>query len=60
VTLPGDRGVLLCHARHPADVAAIQKVLAELDPGFDLAEPFSRVKEAIAEGRKMGVSKPAA
>jgi hypothetical protein len=56
VALPNDRGRLLCHERYPGDVEAIKKVLAELDGGMDLAEPFTRVKEAIAEARKMGVT----
>lgn len=56
VALPNGRGRLLCHKRHPGDVEAIQKVLAEIDGGMDLAEPFARVKDAVAEARKMGVS----
>lgn len=60
VALPGNSGRLLCHANHPADVEAIRKVLAEADGSLDLAEPFTRVKEAIAEARKMGVTRAAA
>jgi hypothetical protein len=60
VPLPNGRGKLLCHARHPGDVEAIGKVLADLD-GLDLTEPFGRVREAIAEARKTGVTgRPAA
>jgi hypothetical protein len=60
VALPNNRGALVCHARHPGDVEAIRKLLADLDGGLDLAEPFGRVKEAIAEARKMGVTSRAA
>ena len=60
VALPNGRGRLLCHARHPEDVEAVRKVLAELDGGLDLTEPFMRVKEAIAEARKTGVAGRAA
>ena len=56
VSLPGGRAALVCHAQHPGDVEAIGKLLATIDGGVDLAEPFNRVKEAIAEARKMGVT----
>lgn len=56
VPLPNGRGKLLCHARHPGDVEAIGKVMADLDGAMDLTEPFTRVKEAIAEARKTGVA----
>jgi hypothetical protein len=55
----GSGGPLLGHPRFPADVAAIQDVLARLE-GLDLAEPFGRIREAIAEARKMGVTGRAA
>jgi len=53
------RGPLLCHPRFPGDVAAVQELLGRLDDGFDLAEPLGRIREAIAEARKMGVPKSA-
>ena len=56
VPLPGGRAALVCHARHPEDVEAIGKLLETINGGVDLAEPFGRVKEAIAEARKMGVT----
>jgi hypothetical protein len=31
-----------------------------VDPAVDLAEPFARVREAVAEARKMGVTNRAA
>ncbi len=46
---------LYCHARHPGDVDAIRELLAKTH-SIDLAEPFARVKEAMGEARKMGVS----
>jgi hypothetical protein len=60
VPLPGGRGALVCHPRHPEDAGTITNLLAGLG-GVDLAEPFNRIKEAIAEARKMGVAnRPAA
>ena len=50
------RGTLYCHPRYRADVAAARELLARLDSTFDLAEPFTRIREAIAEARKMGVA----
>jgi hypothetical protein len=50
------RGKLYCHPRFRADVAAGRELLSRLDSTFDLAEPFSRIREAIAEARKMGVA----
>jgi len=31
-------------------------MLHRIDSAFDLAEPFSRIREAIAEARKLGVA----
>ncbi len=55
-TLAGNSS-LRCHPRFPDDVALIRERLARLDAGFDLAEPFARIREAIGEARKMGVHK---
>jgi hypothetical protein len=55
------RGPLLCHSRFAStDVPAARELLARLDSAFDLAEPFSRIREAIAEARKLGVNGRAA
>jgi hypothetical protein len=51
------RGTLYCHSRFHADVTAGRDLLARLDSTFDLAEPFTRIREAIAEARKMGVNR---
>lgn len=59
---PGNgRGPLLCHSRYAeTDVATARELLGRLDSAFDIAEPFSRIREAIAEARKLGVSGRAA
>jgi hypothetical protein len=57
---PGGRGRLWCHPRFPADAPAVQDLLGQLDANFDLAEPFARIREAITEARKMGVTGRAA
>jgi hypothetical protein len=46
-------GAILCHPCHPADVAAARALLEQLDRSLDLNEPFGRIREAIAEARKM-------
>jgi hypothetical protein len=53
------RGPLLCHPRFPGDVPAVRELLGRLDEGLDLAEPLGRIREAIAEARKMGVTRSA-
>lgn len=53
---PG-RGPLLCHPRFLEDVVRGRDLLGPLDAGFDLVEPFVRIREAIGEARKMGVHK---
>jgi len=66
----GDDGIELVHARasvplilasrHSDDQLIVIDRLDRLDPSIDLAEPFTRIREAIAEARKMGVSNRAA
>jgi hypothetical protein len=46
---------LFCHAQFPEDVAAIRTALEKLG-SVELGEPFARIREALAEARKMGVS----
>jgi hypothetical protein len=46
---------LYCHAGFPDDVP-ILSALAEKLGQFDLAEPFARIREAMVEARKMGVT----
>jgi hypothetical protein len=53
------RGAVLCHPRFPADVAAVREALEKVDAMVDPAEPFARIREAMGEARKLGVSKAA-
>lgn len=50
---------LYCHGRFPDDVAALQQQIAKLGQ-LDFGEPFARIREAINEARKMGVTTRAA
>jgi hypothetical protein len=50
------RGLLLRHPAYPGDTAAANELLARLDGGLDLAEPFARIREALGEARKLGVT----
>jgi len=47
-------------AKYPGDKAAIDERLDRLDSAVDLAEPFARIREAVIEARKMGVTSRAA
>jgi hypothetical protein len=60
IPLPEGRGVLRCHPRFPNDAAVFQGILQSVDQVLDLTEPFSRIREAIAEARRMGVTSKAA
>lgn len=51
-----NRGVIRCHPSHLEDVGLARENLERLDGSVDLMEPFSRIREAIAEARKMGVT----
>lgn len=55
---PG-RGPILAHPDYADDVATGAELLQRLG-GLDLAEPFSRIREAVIEARKMGVNQRAA
>lgn len=58
VAPPGKgRGPVLCHPRFAADVPAARELLTRLDSTFDLAEPFARIREAVAEARKLGAGR---
>jgi hypothetical protein len=50
------RGPVLCHPRYPGDAPAARELLDKLEGTLDLAEPFARIREAIGEARKMGVT----
>lgn len=51
-----ERGPLVRHIRFPGDGSALRVMLDRLDGALDLNEPFGRIREAIAEARKMGVT----
>jgi hypothetical protein len=51
---------LLLPARFAADEPAVMQWLERVDPAVDLAEPFARIREAVGEARKMGVTNRAA
>jgi hypothetical protein len=51
------RGAVLCHERHPGDVPLVRDMLERVDGMVDPAEPFARIREAMGEARKMGVTK---
>jgi hypothetical protein len=69
--LPADRNVTtFSHPRastplrfNPSvanDDAAIRAILDRVDAALDLSEPFARIREAMGEARKMGVTNRAA
>jgi hypothetical protein len=47
---------LKAHPQFPADDRKIREVMDQIGGPFDMAEPFARIREAIAEARKMGVT----
>ena len=51
---------LLFPVKFAGDQERIAELLDRIDPAVDLAEPFLRIREAIAEARKMGVTNRAA
>ena len=53
------RGPIFGHPRFPQDAPAVRDMLDRLEDTLDLAEPFARIREAIGEARKMGVTKSA-
>jgi hypothetical protein len=52
---PG-KAVLLRHARFADDQESVSEILQRLEGALALAEPFQRVREAMNEARKMGVT----
>jgi hypothetical protein len=51
-----NRGTIHCHARFPEDAAVSRELLERVSGAVDPAEPFARIREAIGEARKMGVT----
>jgi hypothetical protein len=50
------RGPILCHPRFASDVPLVRELLGRLEGLVDVSEPFTRIREAILEARKMGVT----
>jgi hypothetical protein len=61
VVRPADRkrGPLVAHPEFPDDSSRCRDLIERLD-ALDLLEPFVRIREAVAEARKMGVTHRAA
>jgi hypothetical protein len=57
---PRCSALLLYPARSAEDRPALESVLDRIDPAVDLAEPFARIREAVNEARRMGVTNRAA
>src|SRR5262249_22708080 len=53
------RGAVSTHPDFVGDGSRLNESLERLG-GLDLAEPFARIREAIAEARRMGVTQRAA
>jgi hypothetical protein len=51
---------LFLEERWQADEERVRAILDRLDAALDLAEPFTRIREAMGEARKMGVTNRAA
>jgi hypothetical protein len=47
---------LVCHPLFPEDEPPVRRILDGTYGHLDLAEPFARIREAVAEARKMGVT----
>jgi hypothetical protein len=51
---------LLFDPRQEGDREQIAAILEKVDPALDVSEPFSRIREAMGEARKMGATSRAA
>lgn len=57
IDLANEKGVCLYrHPQFPADADLVRAALERLDGTLDLAEPFDRIREAVGEARRMGVT----
>jgi hypothetical protein len=50
------RRPVFCHPRFAGDLPFVRETLQRLEDLIDLTEPFARIRDAIAEARKMGVT----
>jgi hypothetical protein len=57
---PRTPGGLVLPPRFASDREAVLALLERIDAAVDLSEPFARVREAVGEARKMGVTNRAA
>jgi hypothetical protein len=55
-TAQENRPALVSPQAYPHDVPRILDMLNQFETGLDLREPFARIREAIAEARKLGVT----
>jgi hypothetical protein len=56
ITDPHSSSTLYYLARYAHDLGRIRELLDALDGGLDVSEPFARIREAMGEARKMGVT----
>ncbi len=54
------RGPIVAHPEYLDDVANVKQLLNRVGAGLDAAEPFARIRDAVLEARKMGVTNRAA
>lgn len=54
------RPAVVAHPDFPADVPALKDLFERLGPSLDVAEPFARIRDAVGEARKLGVTQRAA
>lgn len=47
---------MIHHDDYPQDTAAAQTLLEHLDGSLQVTEPFARIREALAEARRMGLT----
>ncbi|HJZ93882.1 MAG TPA: hypothetical protein VKE40_23615 [Gemmataceae bacterium] len=57
---PRSSVALALDSRWASDEGSVRRILDRLDAALDLAEPFARIREAMGEARKMGVTSRAA
>jgi hypothetical protein len=50
------QGPVFCHARFPGDLSFLRETLGRLQGHLDLGEPFTRIREALGEARRMGIT----
>src|SRR5260370_36235964 len=50
------QGSLIRHPHFPGDAHFLNETLDQLEGVVDLTEPFARIREAIGEARKMGIT----